>query len=720
MALKLDAIGKPLGPLVKEYDWKDVVLYALGVGAGFDDLEYCYENQLKVVPSFSIGAVFDFLAATALSSEADLTGILHGEQDIIFHDPIPTEGTLTTEGRITQMYDKGAGKGALVVAEADTVHSNGRKLFTNLFTLFSRKDGGFGGEDAPPDVVEFPDREPDFVEDAHPSADQPLMYRLSGDVFALHVDPQFARATGFEKPIMHGLCTHGYACRAVVKHLFPGEPERIGRFKVRFSRTLYPGVPISTQIWKTGDGEAVFRTVNLETGEVVIDRGVVEWLTDEQLAQRERQQGIRFDDRVAVVTGAGGGLGRIYALELAKRGAKVVVNDLGGTPDGAGETSGRPADEVVAEIEALGGEAVASYDSVSTEDGGKAIVQRAVEAFGRIDILINNAGILRDKSLVKMQPADWEAVHNVHLDGVYFVTRPAFQLMKAQGYGRIVMTTSAAGLYGNFGQTNYSAAKMGQVGFASTLKLEGRKYDVKVNTVAPIALTRLTEDILPPNLAELLQPEYVAPLVLFLCSEDCPESGGIYNAGAGYFNRAAVVCGDGVALGDGDVATPEEFVAAWDDVASIDGAEEYLDAMATFGPMMAALEGKPAPRKKKPKAPSKEEAPPEKPAGVTPAAVFERMPDAFAADRAAGVDVVFQYKLSGDGGGEWYTTIADGACTVDEGVHDKPTTTILMSAEDFVALIKGELNAMNAFTTGKLQIEGDLMKSQLIEKLFRF
>jgi len=229
---------------------------------------------------------------------------------------------------------------------------------------------------------------------------------------------------------------------------------------------------------------------------------------------------------------------------------------------------------------------------VATPEGGQAIVDTAVDTFGKVDILINNAGILRDKTLVKMEPADWQAVRSVHLDGVYHVTQPAFRVMKEQGYGRIVMTTSAAGLYGNFGQTNYSAAKMGQVGFASTLKLEGRKYDVKVNTVAPIALTRLTEDILPPNMAEKLQAEYVSPLVLFLSSEGCPESGGIYNAGAGYYNRAAVVCGGGVALGGGDVATPEELAGRLDEVLSIEDAEEYVDAMATFGPIIEALGGR--------------------------------------------------------------------------------------------------------------------------------
>jgi len=475
MALNLDAIGKKIGPIRRDYTWKDVVLYALGVGAGFDELEYCYEERLKVIPSFSIASVFGFLAEVAMSSNADLSGILHGAQEIIFHNPIPKDGTLITEGAITHMYDKGTGKGALVVAEADTYHSNGQKLFTNVFTLFARKDGGFGGDPGPSDTVRFPDRPPDFEEPARPSPDQPLLYRLSGDVFQLHVDPDFARASGFERPIMHGLCTHGFACRAVIKHLFPGEPERMNRFAVRFSRPLYPGVPFTTRIWKLEEGRALFRTVNDETGEVVIDNGIVEWISREELKRRQLLGGIRFEGRVAIVTGAGAGLGRVYALELAKRGAKVVVNDFGGARDGTGGSKAA-ADKVVEEIKALGGEAVASYESVATPEGGEAIVRKAVESFGRVDILINNAGILRDRTLVKMEPETWDAVLDVHLKGAYNVTRPAFVKMREQGYGRIVMTTSAAGLYGNFGQTNYSAAKMGLVGMMNTLKLEGERH----------------------------------------------------------------------------------------------------------------------------------------------------------------------------------------------------------------------------------------------------
>ena len=710
MALNLDAIGEKIGPLTKEYSWKDVILYALGVGAGFDELDYVYENRLKAIPSFSIAAIFNFLAEMGMKSNADLSGILHGEQDLIFHNPIPTEGSLTTEGAITKIYDKGKDKGALLVAESDTYHANGQKLFTSIVTVFCRKDGGFGGDPGPQESVEFPERPPDFEERAQPSPGQPLLYRLSGDVFALHVDPSFAKASGFEKPIMHGLCTHGYACRAVIKHLFPGEPERMSRFRVRFSRPLYPGVPIITQIWKLEEGMALFRTLNGETGEIAIDRGVVEWISPEQAKRRETLGGIRFDDRVAVVTGAGAGLGRVYALELAKRGAKVVVNDLGGARDGSGSGAQAAADRVVEEIKALGGEAAASYDSVATPEGGQAIIDTALRAFGRVDILINNAGILRDKSLIKMEPENWQAVIDVHLNGAYHVTRPAFIAMRDQGYGRIIFTTSAAGLYGNFGQTNYSAAKMGLVGLMNTLKLEGDKYNIRVNTVAPIAGTRLTEDVLPPEMFEKLKPEFAAPIVLYLCSEQCPVSGAIYNAGMGYYNRAAIVTGPGAVVGDGaEPPSPEAVAETMNRIKSLEGAEEYKTATEAFAPMLDAF------------SPGKKEAPPKKEGEkLTVRAVFDAMPDAFRADKAAGVDVVFQYEISGAEGGSWHAVVKDGTCTVAEGKHPGPTTTIKMLDEDFVKLIKGQLNAMAAFTGGKLKIEGDLMKSQLIEKLFKF
>jgi NAD(P)-dependent dehydrogenase (short-subunit alcohol dehydrogenase family) len=301
----------------------------------------------------------------------------------------------------------------------------------------------------------------------------------------------------------------------------------------------------------------------------------------------KRRQGVRFDERVAIVTGAGAGLGRVYALELAKRGAKVVVNDLGGAKDGRGGDSQRAADRVVGEIQALGGEAVGSYDSVATPEGGEAIVDKANEAFGRVDIAINNAGILRDKTLVNMDPENWDAIMDVHLKGAYNVTRPAFVKMRESGYGRIVLTTSAAGLYGNFGQTNYSAAKMGLIGFMNTLKLEGEKHGIKVNTVAPIAGTRLTEEVLPPDLFEKLKPEFVAPLVLYLCSEQCPVTGRIYNAGMGYFSRAALLTGQGEVVGDGRrVPAVEEIHEHWDAINDLGSPREFPNTAAAFSRML--------------------------------------------------------------------------------------------------------------------------------------
>jgi 3-hydroxy-3-methylglutaryl CoA synthase/NAD(P)-dependent dehydrogenase (short-subunit alcohol dehydrogenase family) len=288
---------------------------------------------------------------------------------------------------------------------------------------------------------------------------------------------------------------------------------------------------------------------------------------------------MRFDDRVAIVTGAGAGLGRAYALELARRGARIVVNDLGGARDGSGAGASVPADRVVEEIKALGGEAVANYDNVATPQGGENIVKTALDAFGRVDILVNNAGILRDKSFLKMEPDNWKAVMDVHLNGAYHVTRPAMAVMKENGYGRIVMTTSAAGLYGNFGQTNYSAAKMGLVGLMNTLKLEGKKYNIKVNTVAPIAASRLTEDVMSPELFEKSKPEFVTPMVTYLCSDKCRESGAIFNSGMGYFNRAGILTGPTVQLGDSEnPPTPEQIQQNWEKINSMDGAKEMEDA----------------------------------------------------------------------------------------------------------------------------------------------
>ena len=424
MPLNVDAISKKIGPLTKDYTWKDVILYALGIGAGFHELDYTYEKRLKVIPTFSIAMIFDFFREVAAASNINIAGVLHVGQDIIFHNPMPTSGTLTTEGMITNYYDKGT-KGALVLAQSETSHSTGEKLFTSIITLFGRLDGGFGGKNAPHETLDFPDREPDFIAVATPSPDQPLLYRLSGDTFRLHVDAEFARMVGFERPIMHGLCTYGFACRALMTSLTPGNPGKVRRLACRFLQALYPGEPIKTLVWKTKEGMAVWRTINANTGDVVIDRGVFE-------------------------------------------------------------------------------------------------------------------------------------------------------------YGEI----PSAG--------------------------EGARKQEHLN--------HLTGDNLPTSQTK----------------EDRPA----------------------------------------------------VDAEIGELSMVKAI--------------------------------FEKMPRVFNADAAKGVDATFQFNISGEGGGNWYAEVKGETCKVEAGVHANPTSTIGMDAADFVDMINGKLSAMQAFTSGKLKIGGDIMKSQLITRLFKF
>jgi NAD(P)-dependent dehydrogenase (short-subunit alcohol dehydrogenase family) len=281
---------------------------------------------------------------------------------------------------------------------------------------------------------------------------------------------------------------------------------------------------------------------------------------------------VSFDGKVAIVTGAGGGLGRAHALELARRGARVVVNDLGGAVDGSGGSS-KAAQDVVAEIEALGGTAIANGGSVSDREGAQSIVRDAVQAFGTVDILINNAGILRDKSFAKMPLDDFELVLKVHLLGSVYCTSAAWPVMAAKNYGRVVMTTSSSGLFGNFGQSNYGAAKMGLVGLMNTLKLEGERKNIRVNTIAPVAATRMTADLgMPEQVFQALKPELVTPAVLYLCSDDAPN-GVIVEAGAGYYAKVEVVEGKGVHLGAD--ATVEDVAAAFDRIADMTEATPF-------------------------------------------------------------------------------------------------------------------------------------------------
>lgn len=296
---------------------------------------------------------------------------------------------------------------------------------------------------------------------------------------------------------------------------------------------------------------------------------------------------IRFDDRVAIVTGAGGGLGRAHALELAKRGAKVVVNDLGGAMDGTGGNS-EAAESVVAEIKAAGGEAMANGSSVADDAGVQKMIEDTMSAYGRIDIMIANAGILRDKSFSKMTMQDIKLVLDVHLRGSFKPIHAAWNIMKEQNYGRIVVTTSSTGLYGNFGQANYGAAKLGVVGMMNTLKIEGAKNNIKVNTICPIAATRMTEGLMSEDALAALKPEFVTPGVMNLVKDDAP-SGMILSAGAGAFSMAQIVETNGVFVGQGDALTAEAVAAKWDNITDTTTQTHFESGAGHGGNIFAAL-----------------------------------------------------------------------------------------------------------------------------------
>jgi len=276
-------------------------------------------------------------------------------------------------------------------------------------------------------------------------------------------------------------------------------------------------------------------------------------------------------DRVVVVTGAGGGLGREYALTLAKEGASVVVNDLGGARDGTGAGS-TMADQVVTEIKDAGGRAVANYDSVAEAAGAENIVKTALDEFGAIHGVVSNAGILRDGTFHKMPFENWDAVLKVHLYGGYNVIRAAWPHFREQSFGRVVVATSTSGLFGNFGQANYSAAKLGLVGLINTLAQEGAKYNIKANAVAPIAATRMTQDILPPEVFEKLTPEYVAPVVAYLCSEEVPDTASVFIVGGGKVQRAALFQNEGVTFSN--VPSVDDVAAKWNEIDDLSAAKQ--------------------------------------------------------------------------------------------------------------------------------------------------
>ena len=293
---------------------------------------------------------------------------------------------------------------------------------------------------------------------------------------------------------------------------------------------------------------------------------------------------LRFDGRVVVVTGAGGGLGRQYALMFGGRGAKVVVNDLGGDEKGSGSCS-TAADNVVDEIRATGGQAVANYASV---EEGALIIQAAVDNFGTVDVVINNAGVLRDKTFAKMTMDDFEFVVDVHLNGSANVSKAVWETMREQAYGRILMTASSTGLFGNFGQANYGAAKLGLAGLTKTLQLEGAKYNIKVNTISPVAGTRMTEDLFPEEAFKLFDPVNVVPAALFLVSEDAPTNA-IVGAGAGGFHSAWTVMNDAVWLPE-EQRTVEGFAANWDKISEFSNLKAPQSGSEQSGAILTAMQ----------------------------------------------------------------------------------------------------------------------------------
>lgn len=287
---------------------------------------------------------------------------------------------------------------------------------------------------------------------------------------------------------------------------------------------------------------------------------------------------IQFNNKVVIVTGAGAGLGKSYALEFAKRGAKVIVNDLGGSGHGEGASS-RAADLVVDEIKSAGGEAIANYDSV---ENGESVVKTAIDAYGRIDIVINNAGILRDSSFVKMTDVDWDLIYKVHVNGAYAVTKAAWPYMIAQGFGRVIFTTSAAGIYGNFGQANYSSAKSALLGLGKTLAIEGARKNVQVNIIAPIAGSRLTETIWGEDILKATSPDYVVPLVVKLTSDQNKDTGGVYEVGASWFAKLRVERSEGYAFGIDNPISAEDVADKWDDICDFSNSEPAESIVSTF------------------------------------------------------------------------------------------------------------------------------------------
>ncbi len=496
MALRLEALGEEIGPLEKEYSWRDVILYALGVGAGFDELEYVYEKGLKVIPTFSIAAVFDFLIHLWEKSGINLAGLLHGEQEIEFHSPLPSQGRLITRGRIIHFYDMGD-RGALVVGRSETTDGEGKMLFTGTTTLVARLDGNFGGEAPPKGNIKYPEKEPDYIIEDSPSPNQPLIYRLSGDFFPLHVDPDFARSAGFKGPIMHGLCTLGFACRACIKAIVPGAPERVKKISCRFSRPLYPGTPIKTLIWKTGPGSALYRVINAHTGEIVLDKGQFQWKEEQGHHKKKHKNGL-----------------------LLLRGDKEVLSFIKGA---------------VEEIE----EKSLEINEGDAEDGE--VVKGPIE--GLIFALPPSPPPCPFENISVVQ---WRERLTSTLGSLFTLSKDVFSRMKSRGKGRIIFIISPLGFYGEQGYSLVCTESMAVLGFANTLKEEGEKYNIGVNVLAPAI-----GPYLPVSHHEGVSRKIMGNLLLHLLSKDA-STGRIYLVCGENVHHISLRTGEGVVLSRGE------------------------------------------------------------------------------------------------------------------------------------------------------------------------
>ena len=415
---------------------------------------------------------------------------------------------------------------------------------------------------------------------------------------------------------------------------------------------------------------------------------------------------LRFDGKVAVVTGAGAGLGRTYALMLGARGAKVVVNDLGGTFKGEGQST-KAADVVVEEIKRNGGVAVANYDSV---EFGDKIIKTAVDNFGTVDIVINNAGILRDVSFGKMKEMDWDLIMKVHLKGTYSVSRAAYPIMRDKGYGRIINTGSSSGLYGSFGQVNYGTAKMGMHGFSQSLAKEGEKKNIKVNTICPFAGTRMTETILPKEVISKIKPDYVAPLVLLLAHDTCPDNGGLFEVGVGFVAKMRWQRSAGVLFPTSKI-TPEAVLASWSKIADF----EHNPCFPTSNQDMMEIVSKNFDN--------------DKTAGdeLKSQSIFGMMATYLAQgngkDLIPKVSATYGFEILKTKGGKvevvYEIDLKHGQGEVKKGKPESPDATFTMTDDDFEAVCMGKLQPQVAFMQGKMKIKGNMAKaSKFTPELF--